>query len=152
MAKVIIGFLFTLLLLSLTTVFCSNSNSEAIDTTNYQEKILNSEEAWLIKYYSKKCGTCIEFEPVWLNTIKKIKKLKIGVVDIDSESGMELARNNQILNEGIPLVKLIYGKNGKGVTLVAGDFVNEKEFLNTLNTNVKKYLSKAEHMYLKEDL
>ncbi len=128
------------------------SIAESIDIDNYNTKVVDSNEAWLIKYYSDRCGTCIEFEPVWLSVINKIKELKIGKVNIDEKNGMDLAVKNNILEEGIPQVKLVYGKNGQQVTIMAGDVIKEEDFVKNLKKNIIKLLKSSDGLYIKEDL
>jgi len=130
----------------------SGFKAEKIDISNYEEKVLKSKEVWLLKYYSERCGSCQEFEPTWLSATKKIKKLKIGKVNIDEKSGIDLAMKNNILNEGIPQVKLVYGSQGQDVTIMAGDLIDEKTFLQIIQKNVNKFSKPSEGMYLKEDL
>ena len=123
-----------------------------LNNSNYKDEVLNSQEAWLIEYYSEMCGSCKQFSPIWENTVKNIKKLKIGRVNIDDKQGMELANQMGVLNEGIPCVRLVYGKNGEQETVMAGDITNQNVFVNELKRKVGKYLSKSEEMYKREDL
>ena len=82
-----------------------------LDNDNYDNEVNSSKEIWLIEYYSEKCSTCQEFAPVWEQLAKKVDYLKIGRVNIDTPKGMELATKNDALNNGIPCIRLIYGKN-----------------------------------------
>ena len=141
---------FTLLILNLIYVLCSHGDN--IDIKNYEEKVLLSNEAWLIEYSSDRCGTCQEFSPIWSNATNKIKKLRIGKVNIDNENGMELAKRNNILEEGIPCVQLIYGNKGQHVTILAGEVLDEQKFLGKIKKYVSLHLEKSEGMYMKEDL
>jgi len=123
-----------------------------LNNSNYKEEVLDSHEAWLIEYYSEMCGSCKQFSPIWDSTVKNIKKLKIGRVNIDDKLGMELAKQMGVLNEGIPCVRLVHGKNGEQVTVMAGDITNQNIFVNALKAKVAKHLSKSEEMYRREDL
>ena len=141
---------YALIVLNLVYVLCSQA--ESLDLTNYDEKVLLSKEAWLVEYYSERCGTCQEFSQIWSNATKKIKKLRIGKVNIDNENGMELAKKNNILDEGIPCVQLIYGSKGERVTILAGEVLEEHVFLGKIKKYVNIHLTKSVEMYMKEDL
>ena len=141
---------YAFMILNLIYVICSRSDS--LDIRNYDEKVLLSKEAWLIEYHSERCGTCMEFSEIWSNATKKIKKLRIGKVNIDDENGMELAKKNNILNEGIPCVQLIYGSKGESVTILAGEVLDEQKFLGKIKKYVNLHLTKSADLYLREDL
>ena len=64
-----------------------------------------------IEFYSEKCGTCKEFYPIWVELTKNINYLKIGRVNIDNEKGLNVALRLNALENGIPCVKLNYGKD-----------------------------------------
>lgn len=52
--------------------------------------------------------------------------MKIGRVNIDNKNEMALAQKENVLDEGIPCVKLYYGGKGNSHTVMAGDVVSEK--------------------------
>jgi hypothetical protein len=143
------------IVLILIFVHISSNKAEILNVNNYEEKVINSKEAWLIEYYSERCGTCQEFSPIWESATNKIRKLRIGKVNIDEKSGMELATKNKILDEGIPLVKFIYGNRGENITIMAGDSVDEQVFLAIIKRYVLKFLGKTKSegiYYNREDL
>lgn len=136
-------------------VHTSSNKSEILNINNYEEKVINSKDAWLIEYYSERCGTCQEFSPIWEKATSKIRKLRIGKVNIDEKSGMELAIKNNILDEGIPLVKLIYGNKGENITIMAGESMKDQVFLGIIRRYVLKFLGKTKSegiYYNREDL
>ena len=82
-----------------------------IDIDNYDNEVNLSNEIWLVEFYSEKCSTCKEFSSIWEKLIKKINYLKIGRVNIDEEKGMNLATKLNALANGIPCIRLDFGKN-----------------------------------------
>lgn len=77
-----------------------------LNVQNYDNMVNKSKDIWLIEFYSERCGTCQEFEPIWKTVIPKIKNIKIGRVNIDDEQGLKLAEQMEMLEEGIPRVIL----------------------------------------------
>ena len=57
------------------------------------------------------CGTCQEFYETWNSLTKSFEGVKFGRVNIDDKKGMELAKQEKALENAIPAVRLIYGKN-----------------------------------------
>src|SRR5258708_5835190 len=97
--------LLSIIFISFSIVCVISSMGIHLDNENYKNEVLNSEEAWIIEYYSDKCGSCKQFEEIWDKVMKSVKKLKIGRVNIDNEKGMSLAKEVNVLNEGIPNVR-----------------------------------------------
>ena len=88
-----------------------NLNYVNLDIENFDNEVNLSKEIWLIEFYSEKCGTCKEFYPIWIELTKNINYLKIGRVNIDNEKGLNIASRLNALENGIPCVKLNYGKD-----------------------------------------
>ena len=94
-------------------------NSINLDNENYDTEVNLSKEIWLIEFYSEKCGTCQEFFPIWEELIKNVNYLRVGRVNIDNEKGLNVALRLNALENGIPCVKLNYGKD-KLETIMVG--------------------------------
>jgi thiol-disulfide isomerase/thioredoxin len=88
-----------------------NLNYVNLDIENFDSEVNISKEIWLIEFFSEKCGTCKEFYPIWIELTKNINYLKIGRVNIDNEKGLNIASRLNALENGIPCVKLNYGKD-----------------------------------------
>ena len=82
-----------------------------LDIDNYDNEVNLSKEIWLIEFYSGKCSTCKEFSSIWTQLIKDINYLKIGRVNIDEPKGINLATKLNALDNGIPCIRLNYGKD-----------------------------------------
>jgi protein disulfide-isomerase A6 len=63
----------------------STSKVEKITDANFQSKIGNSDELWLLEFYSNGCGHCRNLEPHWDKAAKILKGVvKLGAVDVDA--------------------------------------------------------------------
>lgn len=142
--------LITLLLIAIT-----HCNNEIQLTMKNYDLVLSSKEGWVIEFYSKKCSTCKEFEPIWLKVTTQLTNLKIGRVNIDDKEGLALAENLKILDDGIPQVRFVYQKD-KFVTIMTGmdDLFNVEQLRSAIDNNAKKYLTlnKETGMYIKNEL
>ena len=82
-----------------------------INIDNFTSTVIKSPNIWIIEYYSEMCGTCQEFYETWNSLTKSFEGVKFGRVNIDDKKGMELAKQEKALDNAIPAVRLIYGKN-----------------------------------------
>uniref|UniRef100_A0A7S2TVT9 Thioredoxin domain-containing protein n=1 Tax=Lotharella oceanica TaxID=641309 RepID=A0A7S2TVT9_9EUKA len=75
---------------------------------NFQAVVAESEECWLLEFYSTMCGSCAEFEPTWhaLEASDIGKSFKTARVNIDNNAGMQLATALGVLQTGIPSVRV----------------------------------------------
>ena len=91
--------------------FITSSDYVNFDIENFDNELNASKEFWLIEFYSEKCSTCQEFASVWVKLTKQVKYLKIGRVNIDLPKGLNLATKINALDNGIPCIRLYYGKD-----------------------------------------
>jgi len=91
--------------------YITNSDYINMDIENFDNELNSSKEFWLIEFYSEKCSTCQEFASIWTNLANQVKYLKIGRVNIDLPKGLNLATKINALDNGIPCIRLYYGKN-----------------------------------------
>ena len=89
----------------------TSSDYANLDIENFDNELDASKEFWLIEFYSEKCSTCQEFSSIWVKLTKQVKYLKIGRVNIDFPKGLNLATKIKALDNGIPCIRLYYGKN-----------------------------------------
>jgi thiol-disulfide isomerase/thioredoxin len=82
-------------------------------------QVLESDNAWVVEFYSDMCGSCQEFAPVWETLTRKLKSIKNGKINIDSSEGMKLAQKLGVLDEGIPNIQF-YSKRGSAISLMRG--------------------------------
>ncbi len=113
-----------------------------IDVNNFEELVRNTNDIWLLEFYSERCGTCQEFEPTWKKVVPKINGVKIGRINIDKKEGLKLAQNVGVLDNGIPNIQLMKGKT-QDITIMRGidDLFDEQKLLSTINLNLKKMQS-----------
>merc|ERR1712230_166737 len=54
-----------------------DSNPEVVDLTssNFQSKVMNSEEVWLVEFYAPWCGHCKALAPDWVKAAKALKRV-----------------------------------------------------------------------------
>lgn len=90
-----------------------SSKSEVIELTdsNFKDKVLNSEDMWLVEFYAPWCGHCKNLEPHWAKAATELKgKVKLGAVDATVHTST--ASKYQI--QGYPTIKLFTaGKKGE---------------------------------------
>ncbi|KRX03614.1 Thioredoxin-like fold [Pseudocohnilembus persalinus] len=106
-------------------------SGETINQDNYKNKVLSdaTPKTWLIEYYSEMCGSCKEFSPILdkLAESYKQKGLSIGQVNIDRPEGFQLAKEQEMLDVGIPALVLVHPTSGIIENLMAGDLLTEQQ-------------------------
>ena len=130
-------------------------NINDLNIENYENEVFSTKEIWLIEYYSEKCSTCKEFSVIWEKLIKNITYLKIGRVNIDEQKGLNLAIKNDALNNGIPCIRLDFGKNNFDDVMIGTEepFPNEKALKGRIDEILKKKgINKNGKYYINEEL
>eukprot|EP01025_Chloroclados_australasicus_P010141 TRINITY_DN1398_c0_g1_i1.p2 TRINITY_DN1398_c0_g1~~TRINITY_DN1398_c0_g1_i1.p2 ORF type:complete len:161 (+),score=18.69 TRINITY_DN1398_c0_g1_i1:16-498(+) len=88
-----------------------------LDTTNYGLAV-SSAEVWVIEFFSPRCSTCEQFDKIWKQIANQLGEVQIGSVNIDTDEGLELARQLGVLDEGVPNVRALVtqgDRNGETV-------------------------------------
>ena len=50
--------------------------------SNFEEKVLKSDDLWLVEFYAPWCGHCKNLEPIWAEAATELKgKVKLGALD-----------------------------------------------------------------------
>lgn len=63
----------------------STSKVEKITDSNFKSKVKDSDEIWMVEFYSNGCGHCRNLEPHWDKAARTLKGVvKLGAVDVDA--------------------------------------------------------------------
>ena len=56
---------------------------------NFQEKVINSDDIWLVEFFAPWCGHCKNLAPQWAQAASELKgKVKLGALDATVHSVM----------------------------------------------------------------
>ena len=70
----------------------SNSKVININSDNFSELVLESDELWFIQFYTEWCGLCRHLQENWIEAAYKMKGIvKFGVIDVDDDDNKEIA-------------------------------------------------------------
>jgi len=87
----------------------SNKRVEYLTDANFEEKVLKSDEAWIIKFYAPWCGHCKQLAPSWEKAGKALKGVvRVGAIDVDEHK----ATGGKYGVSGFPTIKY-FGLNKK---------------------------------------
>lgn len=92
-----------------TTQGLYSPSDDVIELTaaNFQSKVVQSSDLWLVEFYAPWCGHCKNLAPEWAKAAKALKGIvKVGAVDMDKEQSV--GAPYQI--KGFPTIK-IFGSN-----------------------------------------
>ena len=66
--------------------YAKNSGVIMLDSKNFKEEVLNSDEIWLVEFFAPWCGHCKALKPAWEKAAKALKGVvKVGAVDMDAD-------------------------------------------------------------------
>lgn len=117
---------------------CAHASSDGDDlslTEGNWSVVEDDAHVWLVKFYSPKCGGCQEFAPTWeaAHGHAKAEGLHWAVVNIDEKAGLSVAQRLNVLEEGIPNVKLFNAIDDPyGFPIVIGTTPTLDQFLRQL--------------------
>merc|ERR1712216_596742 len=93
------------------------ASGEPLHIGNFQ-RTLDADELWVVEIMSPMCGTCQSFAPAWQAfATKRGREVKLGQVNIDTDDGMELAQDLDVLDAGVPSVWAFDKASGEGRVL-----------------------------------
>lgn len=113
-----------LLIVSLAVVSAVEFNVESFKTD-----VINDDRVWLVEFYSTMCGSCQEFSSIWKKLDLSMRSISTAQINIDEPHGMAIAKALDVLDEGIPSVRLLNSKQKpSGISLMTGmNLTNETD-------------------------
>merc|ERR1711981_1514968 len=100
---------FLLLLLPAVSFAFYGSNDKVVnlDSSNFEQKVVNSDELWLVEFYAPWCGHCKPLTPAWKQAAEELDGVvNIGAVDADKHRDI----GGKYGVRGFPTIK-IFGAN-----------------------------------------
>jgi len=87
----------------------SNDKVVNLDSSNFEQKVTNSDELWLIEFYAPWCGHCKSLTPAWKQAAEELDGVvNLGAVDADKHRDL----GGKFGIKGFPTIK-IFGANKK---------------------------------------
>lgn len=126
-SHLLVIFFFNFLLLGIT--HCGKLKN--IDESNFDRVVKNSEDVYILKIFSDKCGSCIDFQKSWDEAQKNLHQFQLGEINIETPKGMKLAQKLNALNEGVPAL-MIFKENSN--ELFGVDGMDSKTVLNKITS------------------
>jgi len=127
--------------LALCLVALTSGSEIKLTAANYDTIVTNSDEAFMVEFSSKMCGSCKEFAPEWESLSQSLKRIKTAHVYIDDADGQKIAEKLGVLEAGIPNVQLYTTSQPK--TIMAGE-VKTSKFLRKKIAPLVKGLKKRD--------
>lgn len=88
-------------------LYGSNSKVFKLTAANFQEKVIRSNELWLVEFFAPWCGHCKNLAPEWEKAATALDGIvNIGAVDMTTDQAAGSAYNIQ----GFPTIKF-FGAN-----------------------------------------
>ncbi|XP_078664950.1 protein disulfide-isomerase A6-like [Branchiostoma floridae x Branchiostoma belcheri] len=99
----------------------AGNKDDVIELTdgNFEDKVLNSDDLWLVEFFAPWCGHCKRLEPEWASAATELKgKVKLGALDATVHTVM--ASRYQI--QGFPTIKVFAAgkKDGEATNYEGG--------------------------------
>ena len=107
-------------LLLLIALFAVVSSVE-FNLDSFKTDVVNDDRVWLVEFYSTMCGSCQEFSAVWKKLDQSMRSISTAQINIDEPHGMEIAKALDVLDEGIPNVRLLNSRQKpNGISIMTG--------------------------------
>lgn len=90
-------------------LYSGNEPVVQLTASDFQSKVVDSNDLWLVEFYAPWCGHCKSLAPEWTKAAKALKGIvKMGAVDMDKHQSVGAPYQIQ----GFPTIK-VFGKNKK---------------------------------------
>lgn len=100
---------------------------------NFNEKVMQSDDLWLVEFYAPWCGHCKNLAPVWAQAATELKgKVKLGALDATVHTTMA----NKYEVRGFPTIK-VFGAGKKDGT--AEDYEGGRSVSDIVNFALEKF-------------
>lgn len=164
----VVGVCCTCIFFALGAIATKDKHGDSVEITalNFKSVVANDGHVWLLEFYSPQCGSCKDFEPVWRELAKGLKRIKLGRVNIDDKNGLKLAEDLDVLSRSIPAiyaviettsnVKATHIETDLGLIIMDGTdtpFPSVPQLRTTIHRYVKTLkLDKANNKFRRNDL
>lgn len=94
-----------------------------ITMDNFKQTIDNSDDAWIVEFYSGLCDACTQFTPTFNEFAQNLKAkvhVHVGQVNIDETRGLNLAIKLNALEFGVPTIRVFSKQDKLGKAIVSG--------------------------------
>lgn len=102
-----------------------------VSAKSWEKLVQDDAHVWVVKFYSKMCGSCQAFAPAFEKAVESVEGLHWAQVNIDDKENVSLAKKMGILNEGIPNVK-IFNMAEAPLPVVTGDTPTEDALIKSI--------------------
>jgi len=99
----------SLLPLTLAGFYGGSDKVVNLDASNFDSKVTNSDELWIVEFYAPWCGHCKSLTPAWKQAAEELDGVvNIGAVDADQHKSL----GSKFGVKGFPTIK-VFGANKK---------------------------------------
>ena len=104
--------LFGILISTCYGLYSPSDDVVLLNAANFNSKVIQSNDLWLVEFYAPWCGHCKNLAPEWTKAAKALKGIvKLGAVDMDADPSVGQPYSIQ----GFPTIK-IFGANKNSPT------------------------------------
>ena len=121
-------------------MYSANGRVEILTADNFQQKVINSDQLWLVEFYAPWCGHCQQLAPAWEKAAKSLRGVvKVGALDADAHQQI----GSMYGVRGFPTIKFFGFNKKKPVDYQGGRSSDEivryalQEVTNQVNKRMK---------------